>query len=135
MRTRTHTNTQAHTVAWGHNNSFTHIHTRQDGEVAITYFSGFQQDLSLLLVLPLLLDSLQLLEEAQLRANVCRLLVALVVLAGRQRGNHCKSNFLKAATERLLLKLWPQVLSRVRAQRIVVEERSINNRKLRNKKH
>lgn len=63
--------------------SHTHTHTEYDGEVTVTYFSGFQQDLSLLLVLPLLLDSLQLLEEAELRANVCRLLVALIILTRR----------------------------------------------------
>lgn len=73
--------THQHTVAWRHTHVDTHTHTREDVEVAVTYFSGFQQDLSLLLVLPLLLDSLQLLKEAELRANVCRLLVALIILA------------------------------------------------------
>lgn len=66
-------------------------HTQEEAEVAPTYFSGFQQDLSLLLVLPLLLDSLQLLKETKLRANVCRLLIVLIILAWRQRENHCNS--------------------------------------------
>lgn len=70
-----------------------HARTREgeDVEVAVTYFSGFQQDLSLLLVLPLLLHSLQLLEEAKLRASVCRLLVALIILARGRKQNHCSS--------------------------------------------
>lgn len=69
-------------------NTRAHKH-KGDEKVTITYFSSFQQDLSLLLVLPLLLDSLQLFKEAQLRANVCRLLVALIILTRRQRDNQC----------------------------------------------
>lgn len=60
-------------------------HTQEDAEVEATYFRSFQQDLSLLLVLPLLLESLQLLKEAKLRANVRRLLEVLIILTWRQR--------------------------------------------------
>lgn len=80
MLTHAHNGTQVHTVAQGHN---FHTQTQQDDKATVTYFSGFQKDLSLLLILPLLLDSLQLLKEAKLRANVCRLLVALIVLTSR----------------------------------------------------
>lgn len=84
MLTHAHNGTQVHTVAQGHNfHTQTHTHTQQDDKATVTYFSGFQKDLSLLLILPLLLDSLQLLKEAKLRANVCRLLVALIVLTSR----------------------------------------------------
>lgn len=82
---------QAHINTHLHGDTTTHTHTQEDAKVAATYFSGFQQDLSLLLVLPLLLDSLQLLKEAKLRANVCRLLIVLIILAWRQRENHCNS--------------------------------------------
>lgn len=82
------------------------MHTQEDAEVKATYFSGFQQDLSLLLVLPLLLNSLQLLKEAKLRANVCRLLIVLIILAWRQRENHCNSlenyKFSSAMTTQIL---------------------------------
>lgn len=77
MRTCTHSSTQAHTPP---HEEDTHVQNQWGDEVTIAYFSGFQQDLSLLLVLPLLLDSLQLLKEAKLRTNVRRLLIALVVL-------------------------------------------------------
>lgn len=62
----------------------THKHTAagHQGVLNSTHFSGLQQDLPLLLVLPLLLHPLQLLEEAQLRADVGVLLVVLVVLTG-----------------------------------------------------
>lgn len=72
--------------------SLRHTHTQRDDLGATTYFSSFQQDLSLLLVFPLLLHPLQLLKEAELRADVRRLLVALVVLAGRWRKYHCDGN-------------------------------------------
>lgn len=81
--TCTHIHTVVHKNTLLHEDTTTHTRTHTVGEVTITYFSGFQQDLSLLLVLPLLLDSLQLLEEAKLRANVCRLLVALIILTRR----------------------------------------------------
>ena len=84
-----------HTLLNGGITTFPHTHTQQDGEVTVTYFSCFQKDLSLLLVLPLLLDSLKLLEEAKLRADVCRLLVALIILTSVQRGNYCNGNIFK----------------------------------------
>lgn len=67
------------------------MRTQKDAKVTATYLSGFQQDFSLLLVLPLFLNSLQLLEEAKLRANVSRLLIVLIILAWRRRENHCNS--------------------------------------------
>lgn len=60
----------------------THKHTAAGCFKNSTHFSSLQQDLPLLLVLPLLLHPLQLLEEAQLRADVGVLLVVLVVLTG-----------------------------------------------------
>lgn len=84
--TCSHMHTTVHKFTLLHRDiTFTHkhTHTQQDDKATVTYFSGFQKDLSLLLILPLLLDSLQLLKEAKLRANVCRLLVALIVLTSR----------------------------------------------------